>query len=150
MYGNVSKYCMLITQPTTMLRLPDVQAYITHIRSVRSLNHSVMTTLPSANLEPSTKDSNNTANGSADRLNGPVTAMDRVLTPLTRCAVNERTCGTEAGKIALNFLERRAVLGRKVVPHAAVVGIQRVLDLVDFAISWVVRNLDCVCVSTEN
>jgi hypothetical protein len=110
----------------------------------------VTTALTLRNLEPSTKDGNNTADGSADRLNGPVTAMDRVLTPLTRCAVNERTCGTEASKVALNFLERRAVLGRKVVPHAAVIGIQRVLDLVDLPIPWVVGNLDWVCVSTEH
>lgn len=79
------------------------------------------TTRTSANLlEPATENRNNAADSGTDGLNWPVASMDRVFTVLSRCAMNERTCRTEASEVAFDVLERRTVLGREVVPHAAV------------------------------
>jgi hypothetical protein len=89
------------------------------------------TDLISTTLKPSAQNSDDTAQGIAQGLDRPIASMDRVLTPLTRCAVHERASRTAATQIALNVLERRAVLSGEVVPHTAVMAVRGVFDLVD-------------------
>ena len=61
----------------------------------------------------------------------PIASMDRVFTVLAGCAMHERASRAAATQIALNILERRAVLSGKVVPHAAIMTVRRIFNLVD-------------------
>jgi hypothetical protein len=92
-------------------------------------------------LKPTAKNSNDTAYGIADRLQRPVASMFQVLTPLTRCAMNEGARRTEASEVSLNFLEWRSIHSAEVVPHTTVMTVHGVLDLVDFEIGRLVGNL---------
>lgn len=75
--------------------------------------------------------------------------MNRVFAILTRRTVNSHATVRHDVQLAVNVLERRAILGRQVVPYSLVATVDGVPNLVDLGVANVARDLDCDLISIE-